>query len=236
MKRSTRILSPAGFLLALLLFLLLPFVSVSCEAPMIGSAEASYNGATLIGNGKPSVDSTGLMADQSGPLKSVQSGDDDTPATDVSVLAIISAVLIAAGAATALLPRARVRFLSAGVVALLAGAGLVTLQLITRSHLSSSLREAAGKDLNELPEELNFMKGIRLEDLVHTKIGFWLAIIVLGALAAGNIAIVLLGKTTPAPDGGFAALATPDGPPPEPAPDDALWRRPHSPPVDPPAP
>ena len=47
MKRLVpRLASPVGFGLALL-FLLLPFVAVSCQAPGLGSVEISYTGVDL---------------------------------------------------------------------------------------------------------------------------------------------------------------------------------------------
>src|SRR5689334_8394624 len=58
MRLLPRLISPAGFLLALVFFLL-PFAAVSCEVPGAGSVEASYTGVDLITNGEPTTTTTG---------------------------------------------------------------------------------------------------------------------------------------------------------------------------------
>src|SRR5689334_22022375 len=100
-----RLISPAGFLLALAFFLL-PFAAVSCEVPSVGSVEASYTGVDLITGGDPSTTTTGeFTSDSSSPVKK----DDPVPKTDVQVLAIITAVLLAAGLVASAAPGIRTR-------------------------------------------------------------------------------------------------------------------------------
>src|SRR5262245_50140845 len=54
-KVLSRVTSPAGFALVLLLFFLLPFVSVSCDVPGYGQAGASYTGSHLVSGTDPEV-------------------------------------------------------------------------------------------------------------------------------------------------------------------------------------
>ena len=54
--RTSRLVSPAGFALVLLLFLFMPFLSVSCDVSGTGSIGVSYNGAELASGAHPAVE------------------------------------------------------------------------------------------------------------------------------------------------------------------------------------
>jgi hypothetical protein len=168
-----RLASPVGFGLALLFFLL-PFVAVSCEAPGLGSVEITYTGVDLATGGKASVDTVGDVGSVSAPP--VQDNE-DAPQPDVQVLAIVTVALLAIGLGVSLAPLvARTRLLGAGGAAVLGGALLIVTEAVARSNLSSALREAAAKEVDK-PGDVPFnLSGSLLDDMVRTRIGFWLSL------------------------------------------------------------
>src|SRR6266545_5626590 len=109
MKHAPRLASPIGFGLALLLFLLLPFVAVSCEVPGLGSAELSCSGADLVGNADPSVSTEGGF-DSGGEAAPITDNENPpTPGGGGQALAIITLVLLVGGLGVSLIPLARTR-------------------------------------------------------------------------------------------------------------------------------
>jgi hypothetical protein len=168
------LVSPAGFVLALLFFVL-PFVAVSCEDSDLGSFEVSYTGLDLATGGDPSIE----VVDRSGSV-----GNTDTeppPEPGPPVFAIITAALAVAGLGTTVIRSPRVRTLAAGGTAVLAMAMLLTTETVVRANLESDIRDRVGRT------------EFRVDDLelVHTRIGFWLALASLAAVAGFNIVVAM---------------------------------------------
>jgi len=172
MARSmSRLLSPAGFGLILVLFLL-PFVSVSCEAPGFGTLNADYTGFDLAANAAPSFEVDGVRTERA-------LSDQALPAAGVQVLASTVIALLVVGAATALLSRRRLRFLAGTATAALAAAVLIVTQLLAESNLANA-SQAQLEDFSPVASEA-------LTDAIGPGIGFLLALTGLAVLAAGNL-------------------------------------------------
>jgi hypothetical protein len=171
-KRAGRLLSPAGFALAGILFSL-PFIAVSCEAPGgFGRATAGgttvYRGFDLVTGAAPSV-----TPDHLRPIAQQQ-----PDALPVQLLAVAALVLIVAGLVTTMAlrlpgPRRAV----AGLIAALAALALSANQATVHTLLESRLREQLTEPMPE---------GRTAADFVQNQGGFWACVAVLGLLAAGN--------------------------------------------------
>jgi hypothetical protein len=168
-----RLASPVGFGLALLFFLL-PFVAVACEAPGLGSVEISYTGVDLATGGKASVETAGDFGTT--PVPPVQNNE-NAPTPDVQVLAIITVALLAIGLGVSLAPTARTRLFGAGGAAILGGALLIVTEAVAQSNLSSALQDAAAKEANKPGEIPINLTGGLLDDMVQTRTGFWLSLV-----------------------------------------------------------
>jgi len=177
----SRLLSPAGFVLVLLLFLL-PFVGISCSAPDVGAMDAELSGFDLVTNADPTFETDSPVADM------VAADQAEMPTTDVTVPAVLVLVLLVAGAGATLLPRPRTRLLAAGALAALATAVLVLTQLFAESNLVANtlanariLQESVPQDLAPVANETF------LADAVDSRIGFWLSLVALVLVSAGNL-------------------------------------------------
>jgi hypothetical protein len=165
-----RLLSPAGFALALLLFLL-PFVSVSCSAPDTPdeTVTATFAGIDLVTGGTPTfVTSDGTrqeVADDGAAAELDALLGDFYPAQPLAILAF---VLILAGMVAGLALQHRRRALVNGALALFAVV-LLTIEVIVVAP-----QKAADVRIAGMVENPN----------MHTTpaYGFWLTIIVLIAL------------------------------------------------------
>ncbi|RZS32431.1 hypothetical protein EV193_11265 [Herbihabitans rhizosphaerae] len=177
MKLLPRLLSPAGFLLALVLFLL-PFVSVSCEVSGVGEAHATYTGLDMATGGEPDI-----VRDLPKELLPEDRDLDAPPRPDVQPLAIVTMLLIALGAATVLIPALRTRLAGTAAAAAVAAIMLGVTQLVAMSGMDTRLREVAGSTDAQAPADLSRIIG----DAVQTKIGFWLVMLALAMIAAGNV-------------------------------------------------
>jgi hypothetical protein len=171
--RVGRGLGFTGFVVAGLCFLL-PFVTVSCEAPggygrAGAGATTNYTGLDLATGASPSVDG--------GLRPAAQRRPDDLPAQPAAMLALAA---VAAGAAVvALVGAVRVRRLSAAGTAF-AAACLVGIAVAGANALvESRLREQL-----TVPMPTNRMAG----DFVATGRGAWLCLGLLGVLFAVNLA------------------------------------------------
>lgn len=196
-----RLGNPGGFGLALLLFLLLPFVSVSCEAPFEGSFSVDYTGVDVITNGEPSVTATGSFADprerepadlHAVPELAAEATADGQARTGAQVLAIITIVLAAAGVATALLSTLRARRFAAAGCAVAAAGTLIATLVVARSNLASQVIAEADSDsydetYGRLPLVPDSDEAIR--SLVNAEPGFWLAVVALLAIAVVNLSM-----------------------------------------------
>lgn len=177
----SRLLSPAGFVLVGLLFLL-PFVGVSCSAPEIGSLDASYSGYDLVTGGTPEYEVDSRIADQVAP-----SGL-EMPTPGVPLLAGAVLLLLLVGVGCALLGRPAVRLTVAGGVAALAAVLLVVTELAARSGLVDSIVDAARILQESTPQNLDPVTGEDfLAGVVGTRAGFWVSLAALVVLGAGNL-------------------------------------------------
>lgn len=215
-KLVPRLASPVGFLLALVFFLL-PFVAVSCEAPGLGSVEISYTGVDLATNGNASVETVGEFGDA--PAPPVQDGE-DAPKPDVQVLTIITMVLLAAGLAVSLVPVARTRLLGAGAAAVLGATLLIITEAVAQSNLRSALQDAAAREGANKPGELPLnLTSSLLDDMVQSRAGFWLSLIAVLLVLAYNAGVLVWPRIRAATTPAVAQAPPPiDAPPPPPPP------------------
>jgi hypothetical protein len=189
-KVLSRVASPAGFVLVLLLFFLLPFVSVSCDVPGVGEAGADYTGSHLVSGADPEVPAElrQLADDPQTPAELVE-----PPDPGVQVLAVVLAVFAAAGVLTVLISQVRARLLSG---AALAGATLVmavVTMVVAQSHLQSALIDGVRR--SGLAEQRDSLRRVEsaADDLTHTDVGFWLMVVVLAVLALVTATLGLFG-------------------------------------------
>lgn len=181
-KLLARLGSPAGFGLALLLFLVLPFVSVSCDIPSMGKMGADYSGADVAFSGEPTVEVPPEARDLTNDLGATTS-EENPPDPGGTALAIVAGALMLLGVAAAALPRLRSRLLGGAVLALLAAVAIVLTQLLAQSNLRTVLLDdARNTGAAEGPLGTEDLVG----QLITSEIGFWLTVLVLAAIAAAN--------------------------------------------------
>src|SRR5574342_207785 len=113
-----KLLSPAGFGLVLLLFLL-PFVAISCQGGS-GTATATFTGMDMVVGGAPDYSVTGVPPEDTEPITELFADQ-----YDVEPLAVIAACALLTGMATALIRKRRTRHAAGMGLAVLAGALLV---------------------------------------------------------------------------------------------------------------
>jgi hypothetical protein len=244
-KVLSRVASPAGFALVLLLFLVLPFMSVSCEVPGISEpVGVDYSGANLTFGTDPETEVPAELAELSeGSDAPGAVTEEPPPDPGVQLLAIITALFLLFGIGTVLVPRLKARLFGAAGIA---GAALVltvvTLVVAESTIKSSLLDEARETGAVETAEGMPEVEAV-ISDMIRSELGFWLVVIGLVLLVLGNVGAALLGggRLRPAFVGG--AAAAPAEPVTEPATDtppatvDPLTGQPESPetpPTDPP--
>jgi hypothetical protein len=185
----SRFASPAGFVLVLLLFFLLPFVSASCDVPGYGEAGATYTGSHLVSGTDPEVaaDLQDLADDPESPTALT-----DPPDPGVQLLAIGLAVLAAAGVLTALVPHLKARLLGGAALAAATLVVTVVTMAVAKSNLQNALVDwarqtgaAEGQDGDRLEAAVT--------EVTHTEVGFWLMIVVLALITLMATALGLLG-------------------------------------------
>ncbi|TDV54004.1 hypothetical protein [Actinophytocola oryzae] len=191
MKVLSRLASPAGFVLVLLLFFLLPFVSVSCDVPGYGEAGANYTGSHLVSGADPEVPAElrEFAEDPETPAELV-----DPPDAGVGVLAVVLAVFAAAGALTVLLPRLKTRLLGSAAVATATLVVTVITMVVAQSHLTSALIDGVRR--SGLAEQQDSLQQIEsaADRLTHTALGFWLMVILLALIAVVTGTLGLFGE------------------------------------------
>jgi hypothetical protein len=192
-----RLLSPAGFGLVLLLFLL-PFATVSCGVET-EHVDATFTGLDLMVGGEPSLSGTNIDDQSEAELTALF-----VDRYDAEPLAILAAVLLLGGMAAALIRQRQLRStVSAGIAAVVVV--LLAVELFVR---------APGKVGDAMAW---FRAESGLQDPVTTStspaFAFWIAIVVLIGLAAwqGYEAVRANGPAV-------AAGPPPDTSPPGPAP------------------
>jgi hypothetical protein len=163
-----RLVSPAGLLLVAICFAL-PFVSVSCDAPV--RLRADYTGADLVVGGTPSVS----VSDEA---VSGQDADDlsDEP-IDMQPAAVVAMLSIVAGILVAALRGRRARLFGGAAAALATAMFLAVNQILAQRHLSREITQEVGA---QLPG------GASGGDFVHTRYGFWLALALACAVTLYN--------------------------------------------------
>lgn len=189
MKVLSRFASPGGFALVLLLFFLLPFVSVSCDVPGYGEAGVNYTGTHLVTGATPAIpdDLQRVANDPETPAELV-----DPPDPGVQVLAIALAALAAAGVLTAFVGRVRTRLLTGTALAVATLAVTMVTMAVTQSNLQSALIDSVRHSgLADQQETLNRVEAAA-DDLTHTEVGFWLmtVLLTLTALVTGVLALL----------------------------------------------
>jgi hypothetical protein len=192
----SRFVSPTGFVLVLLCFLL-PFAAVSCEQPN-ARITGEYTGSDFVVGGEPSFEVEG-EADK----------PTDAEPVDVEPLAIATVLLILAGVGVAAAPILRVRLLGGLAAGGLAAIGLVANQLVV---IDSLVDKVASSDA--------ISEGTA-EDMVETRLGFWLALALLIVVTGSNAAGLLLQRrSVPQP---AQVIPPASAPGPAPAGDPSAW-------------
>ena len=190
MQLVRRLASPVGFLLALL-FLLLPFVAASCEAPGLGSVEVSYTGVDLATGGKPTVHTEGdLTSEHGAPVPTA----DDAPRAGAQALAIITVALLVAGLGISLAPVVRIRTFGAIGASVAGGALLIVTEAMAQSNLKPAVADGVQRLLADKPGDVAVdptLAGRNLDDLVHSQIGFWLSLVAAILVLLVNVTMLL---------------------------------------------
>lgn len=210
MKVLSRLVSPAGFGLVLLLFFLLPFVSVSCDVPGVGDAGVTYKGSHLVSGAQPAPTIPAELNDLLGEAPGSPASDEESLDPDVRILAIVVAALAAIGVLTVLIPRLKARMFGGAAVA---GATLVmtiVTMVVAQSNLDTAVLGLARE--TGAAESAPGMPSVDslADEMIHTEIGFWLMVVILAAIAAVTTVGALFGsrlRTALAGGGGGATLA-----------------------------
>jgi hypothetical protein len=179
----SRLWSPSGFALVVLL-LLVPFVGVSCSDQDLGALDGGYTGFDLVSGGAPGYEVDSPVADMVSIEQVV------FPDPGARVLAIVLIVLLVMGLVTALLPVVRVRALAGAVVAGLAAVLLVITQLVAQSTLVTSMRDLLLVKMVNVPQDLSAVATEEyLSEVTGSRVGFWLALVVLLAIGVTNVVV-----------------------------------------------
>lgn len=177
-----RLLSPAGFGLVLLFFLL-PFLTVSCG----GGEERirwTFTGIDMVVGSPPEVVGPGLDEEAAAELGRSFVAEEQ----DLEPLALLAALAALAGMAANLIRERLARHGLGTGLAVFAAALLVGAVLRAPARVDAAMRKVAdGPTLTDpIPTE------------VETRYGFWLAIVGLGALAVGHAALLVRAWKAPA--------------------------------------
>jgi membrane-associated protease RseP (regulator of RpoE activity) len=181
--KASRLASPAGFALVLLLFLVMPFLSASCDVPEAGSISADYTGARLAAGADAQVEIPKGLEDIADELLDVLD-------PGVRVLALVVALLLVAGVVLPFVPRLghelRHRMFGGAALAVLAGALMVVTQVVAQANLTDRLTAYAEKlSQNEPVPNID-----RIDELMHAEVGYWLSLIgliLIAGLSVGNV-------------------------------------------------
>lgn len=215
MKILSRFASPAGFALVLLLFFVVPFVSVSCDVPGYGEAGVDYTGGHLISGADPTPVVPDALNDLSADPTAPTTLEEPPPDPGVQILAIIVAALAAAGVLTVLIPQLKARLFGGAAVA---GATLVmaiVTMVVAQGNLQTALMDSA-RETGAAEGGMDRMNAL-VEEMVHTELGFWLVVVVLAVTLLGTLGAGLLhGRPVPARAGGAELAGLPFPPADEP--------------------
>jgi hypothetical protein len=192
-KRS-KMLSPAGFGLVLLLFLFVPFLAVSCEVPGAGAIGADYRGTNLVAGAEPDLEVPQDLQEMVSEAADATASAQPAPEPGVQVLALIVALVLVVGMALPFVPRLvnQVRMRMFGTAALAVGAGvlMIVTQLVAQTNVAAELtRDARALGDDDVPSADEIA-----EQVVHTEIGFWLSLVVLALIAMVSVGYVFRDK------------------------------------------
>lgn len=168
---SRGLISPAGLLLALLCFGL-PFVTVSCETP-ITSVSADYTGWDFVFAGEPHVTTSGPGGDVV-----AQQRDASIPWQPLALLAVL--VIIGGIVLTFVSPRNR------RVTGIVAGSVGAVLLIANQSMARTAI-------LGELKKSY-VIPPWTIDKLVESRIGYWLALVLLVGVVGYNAVELALGS------------------------------------------
>jgi hypothetical protein len=189
-RRSARLASPAGFVLVLLLFLFMPFLSVSCDVSGTGSIGVSYSGSALATGAHPAVEVPPGLEDMGRQLPGAAGSGKPPVEPGVQVLSILVAVVLVAGAALPFVPRlvdqVRRRMFGGAAVAIVAGGLMIATQAVAQSNVTDQLTDDA--------------RQVGTDDvgaIIHSEVGFWLCLVVLVVIALVSVGVVYQDKIFP---------------------------------------
>lgn len=187
--KASKLASPAGFALVLLLFGLMPFLSASCDVPEAGSISADYTGARLAAGSESRVELPKGLEDVADELVRVLD-------PGVRVLALAVALLLVAGVVLPFVPRLghelRYRMFGGAAIAVLAGALMVVTQVVAQANLTDRLT-AYARDLSENQPVPNIE---RIDELMHAEVGYWLSLVGLILIAGLSVGYVFKDRIT----------------------------------------
>ena len=168
-----KLLSPAGFGLVLIFFLM-PFFTVSCGVDEKSTIRTTYSGLTLVTGSQPKVENQ--TPEQAAKLLAI------FPSSFYpEVLVVLAAIAVLAGMVVGFLRASTIRHgasMSLAVVAV----GLLVLEIL---HVPSRVVDA----LATLYDPAN--PGPELQWAVHPRYGFWLAVGLLVLLAAYHASMLV---------------------------------------------
>lgn len=203
---KARLLSPAGFLLALLC-LFFPFAMVSCNGPS-GKLSASYTGTDLLLNGSPTLIKSGVFQDSTNTYTQLLA---DPPTAGVTWLMWIFVVAAVIGLASGFLPVSRNRLILTSGLALLSALLLMISERVALGNLASALFDSQPAGQQVLSEDA-------IDDLTHTRFGYWVAFFLLIAVAIAPPIVAFIASRSSAAakaksDAELKYGLTPTGPP-----------------------
>lgn len=210
MSLVKRLLSPAGFLLVLGLFLL-PFVTVSCDTG-VGEIRADYTGVDVATGARPllvippeveqmrrelaeAFEDIGPPSEESKPIAKSKASSQLTPpaGTVPQVLVIATTAVALAGLLAGFLPALRRRQQLTAAAAGLAVALLVAAEIVAQQNVTARIMDSAVKDVPGSADRINAV----LPGLVGGGYGFWLQLLVLLLIGLGTVLALTASRWRP---------------------------------------
>ncbi|MCG8916011.1 hypothetical protein L6E12_09435 [Actinokineospora sp. PR83] len=195
---------PAGFLVALAVFLLLPNTAVSCSLPDgRGTIESSLTGTEMITGSRPSLAADGELTGfleftkNSAMATSLDQARADRPIRLVTAAVV---VLLLLGIAVQLIRPRLLRAAASVDVAAGAGVLVVVVERLASARWEPILREA-GLTARFLPENEGRDAVAAALDTRHPGLGFWLVLTTLAVIVIANAALLVSGFRRSRPTG-----------------------------------
>lgn len=172
-----RLISPSGFVLAMLCFAL-PFLTVSCEGPT-GRISAVYSGFTLAFGGSPHVTTSGIGADATNPPAHF-------PVAGVQPMALLAVLSVVVGAVAIFVAKPQLHALTSAIAG---GAGIV---LLITNQFVVSVEAVHRLEQGGIPDGI-------AGGMVETGNGFWVTVLILLGVSGYNGFELGRGRTTQPP-------------------------------------